>query len=246
MGWDVPEYIHYGRLKMEDIALSTSKAKEGIENGTYCGWDDPRLGTLRAIARRGIQAKTIYDLIIEIGVKMADSAISWKKIYGQNRNFLEPIANRYFFCENPQLITVEGYSDGKVDIERPLHADHEDRGNRHLPFDGKAYLAKSDIKDGMFRLMDAVNVDIDGENVVYHSTSFEDAREAKARIIQWVPVEDNVNVKIVMDDASTKTGLGEGALKELEVGDIVQFERVGFARLDEITDDELIFYFAHK
>ena len=49
-----------------------------------------------------------------------------------------------------------------------------------------------------------------------------------------------------MDDASVKTGLGEGALRDLEVGDIVQFERVGFARLDEIADGELIFYFAHK
>ena len=246
MGWEVPEYIHYGRLKMEDIALSTSKAKEGIENGTYTGWDDPRLGTLRAVARRGIQAKTIYDLIIEIGVKMADSAISWKKIYGQNRNFLEPIANRYFFCENPKLITVDGYADGKVDIERPLHADHEDRGYRVLPFNGSAYLAQKDINDGVVRLMDAVNVEISGDDVSYHSTSFEEARELKAKIIQWVPVEDCVDVKIVMDDASLKTGLGESALKNLEVGDIVQFERVGFARLDEITDDELIFYYAHK
>ena len=246
MGWDVPEYIHYGRLKMEDIALSTSKAMAGIEDGTYSGWDDPRLGTLRAIARRGIDPRTIYNLITEIGVKMADSAISWKKIYGLNRNFLEPVANRYFFCENPVEITVEGYEGGSVDIERPLHADHMDRGNRILPFDGKAYLAESDINDGLFRLMDAVNVNINGSEITYHSTSFEEAREVKARIIQWVPVNDNVNVKIVMDDASTKTGLGEGALRDLEVGDIVQFERVGFARLDEIADDELIFYFAHK
>ena len=246
MGWDVPEYIHYGRLKMEDIALSTSKAMAGIEDGTYSGWDDPRLGTLRAIARRGIDPRTIYNLITEIGVKMADSAISWKKIYGLNRNFLEPVANRYFFCEDPQPIEVEGYEDGKVDIERPLHADHLDRGNRILPFDGKAYLAKSDINDGLFRLMDAVNVEIAGDKITYHSTSFEDARAAKARIIQWVPTEDNVNVEIVMDDASIKTGLGEGALRDLEVGDVVQFERVGFARLDEINDDKLVFYFAHK
>ena len=242
----MPEFIHYGRLKMEDIALSTSKALEGIENGTYSGWDDPRLGTLRAIARRGIDPRTIYELITEIGVKMADSAISWKKIYGLNRNFIEPIANRYFFVENPCEITVEGYEDGKVDIERPLHADHEDRGNRILPFDGKAYLASEDFKDGIVRLMDAVNVDIDGDKVSYNSTSFEEARDLKAKIIQWVPVEDNVNVKLVMDDASVKEGLGEGALADLEVGDIVQFERVGFARLDEIKDDELVFYFAHK
>ena len=246
MGWDLPEFIHYGRLKMEDIALSTSKALEGIENGTYSGWDDPRLGTLRAVARRGIDHRTIYNLITEIGVKMADSAISWKKIYGLNRNLLEPIANRYFFVEDPQLIEVKDYEGGEVTIERPLHADHLDRGNRLLPFDGSAYLAKEDIDDGVFRLMDAVNVDIKGDEVSYNSTSFEDAREIKARIIQWVPVEENVKVTIVMDDASLKTGLGESALCDLNVGDIVQFERVGFARLDEIKDDELIFYYAHK
>ena len=246
MGWDLPEFIHYGRLKMEDIALSTSKALEGIEDGTYSGWDDPRLGTLRAIARRGIDPRTIYNLITEIGVKMADSAISWKKIYGLNRNFLEPIANRYFFVEDPQIIEVNNYEGGEVVIERPLHADHLDRGNRLLPFNGRAYLAKSDIADGVFRLMDAVNVDIKDSDVTYNSTTFEEARDLKARIIQWVPVEDNVKVTVVMDDASLKTGIGESALCDLEVGDVVQFERVGFARLDEIKDDELVFYYAHK
>lgn len=246
MEWDLPEFIHYGRLKMEDIALSTSKAMAGIEDGTYSGWDDPRLGTLRAIARRGIDPRTIYNLITEIGVKMADSAISWKKIYGLNRNFIEPIANRYFFCEEPVEVSVNGYEDGDVTIERPLHADHMDRGNRLLSFDGSAYIAKADYADGLFRLMDAVNVEIAGEDVNYHSTSFEEARDVKARIIQWVPTKENVNVKIVMDDASVKTGLGEIALNDLEVGDIVQFERVGFARLDEIKDDELVFYYAHK
>lgn len=108
MGWDVPEFIHYGRLKMEDIALSTSKAMAGIEEGNYMGWDDPRLGTLRAIARRGIQSKTIHDLMVEIGVKMSDSAISWKKIYGLNRNILEEISNRYFFVPNPKKIKIDG------------------------------------------------------------------------------------------------------------------------------------------
>ncbi len=246
MGWDMPEFIHYGRLKMEDIPLSTSKALEGIENGDYTGWDDSRLGTLKAIARRGIDPRTIYQLITEIGVKMSDSAISWKKIHGLNRNFIEPIANRYFFVENPVKVTIDGYEDGPVVIERPLHADHTDRGNRLLAFDGSAYLASEDINDGVVRLMDAVNADIDGDKLTYNSTSFEDARDQKAKIIQWVPVEENVNVKIVMPDGSVKTGLGEIAISDLKVDDIVQFERVGFARLDEITDDEVIFYFAHK
>ena len=246
MGWEMPEFIHYGRLKMEDIALSTSKAMEGIEKGEYSGWDDPRLGTLKALARRGIDPRTIYSLITEIGVKSSDSAISWKKIHGLNRNYIEPIANRYFFVENPVEITVDGYDDGEVTIERPLHADHTDRGNRKLLFDGTAYLAKEDINDGIVRLMDAVNADISGDNISYNSTSFEDARSQKAKIIQWVPVKENVTVKIVMPDGSVKKGLGEIDIKDLKVGDMVQFERFGFARLDEITDDAIIFYFAHK
>ena len=99
----------------------------------------------------------------------------------------------------------------------------------------------------LFRsLMDAVNAEVSGNKLTYHSATFEDARDIKAKIIQWVPSNENVNVKIVMDDASLKRGLGEIALRDLKVGDIVQFERIGFARLDEIKDDELIFYFAHK
>ena len=262
MGWDVPEFIHYGRLKMEDIALSTSKAMAGIEEGNYMGWDDPRLGTLRAIARRGIQSKTIHDLMVEIGVKMSDSAISWKKIYGLNRNILEEISNRYFFVPNPKKIKIDGLNIEKNNetdinetdinetdievIERPLHPDHLKRGNRKLVFDGEVYISSNDLGDGIVRLMDAVNIDIKNNDISYNSKSFEEARELKARIIQWVPANDNIKAKIVMDDASIVKGICESDCKNLNVGDIVQFERFGFARLDEINNDELIFYFAHK
>lgn len=248
MDWDVPEFIHYGRLKMEDVALSTSKAMAGIEEGSYSGWDDPRLGTLRAIARRGIQAKAITDLIVEIGVKMSDSAVSWKKIYGLNRNIIEEKVNRYFFVPNPEKIAIANCpeEDANMHIERPLHPDFLDRGNRTLIFNNEVYIPKADLTDGITRLMDAVNVDIAGEVATFHSNSFEDAREAKARIIQWVPIGETIKTKVVMDDASIVEGLCESACKDLKVGDIVQFERFGFARLDEIKDDELIFYFAHK
>ena len=245
MGWEYPEAIHYGRLKMEDIPLSTSKALAGIESGEYSGWDDPRLGTLRAIARRGIDPRTIYQLITEMGVKMADSAISWKKIYGLNRNFLEEKANRYFFVENPEKIAIDGYDEDVV-IEKPLHADYLERGNRLLPFSHEVYIAGEDMADGVSRLMDAVNVEIKSDKVTYHSTSFEEARDVKAKIIQWVPLKENIKASIVMNDASVKTGLVESTCADLEVGDVVQFERVGFARLDSKDNGELIFYFAHR
>ncbi|MDR0911852.1 MAG: glutamate--tRNA ligase [Methanobrevibacter sp.] len=270
LNWNIPEFIHYGRLKMEDIPLSTSKALKSIEDGEITGWDDPRLGTLRAIGRRGILAKTIYDLMIEIGVKMSDSAISWKKIYGLNRNYLEKIANRYFFCENPELIKINNlpFDDENLTIERPLHPDYLDRGNRQLILSDEVYLAKADIQNGLSRLMDGVNINItniannsnnnsnsnsnnnnnNNNNIVvdYDSDSFEIAREKKMKIIQWVPAINPIKTQIIMPDNSVINGLSETSINSLKIGDIVQFERVGFAKLDEIKNETFIFYFAHK
>lgn len=248
MNWEIPEFIHYGRLKMEDIALSTSKAMEGIESGEYMGWDDPKLGTLRAIARRGIQKEAIYNFMIEIGVKMSDSAISWKKIYGLNRNILEEKVNRYFFVENPIKITIKNLPESDYGaVVRPLHPDFEDRGNRTLPFNNEVYLASKDIKEGkILRLMDAANIKLTKDDAEYHSTSFEEAREVKAQIVHWVPVENNIEAEVVMPDTSSVYGYCEPDCKNLKVGDVVQLERFGFARVDEISDEKIKFYYAHK
>lgn len=247
-GWDVPVFIHYGRLKMEDIALSTSKAKEGIEKGIYSGWDDPRLGTIRAISRRGIMKEALWELMNEIGVKIADSTLSWKKIYGLNRAILEKTANRYFFVWNMEKTEIEDIPESvKGTVLRPMHPDFLDRGSREIPFNGNVYLVKDDIKEkNVLRLMDAANIIFNGEKAVYQSFDLKEARYAGAQIIHWVPADDNLGVEVVMPDASIIEGLAEPACKNIRVGDVVQFERFGFVRLDEIVDDKMIFYFAHK
>ncbi|BDZ69032.1 glutamate--tRNA ligase [Methanobacterium ferruginis] len=250
MNWQVPQFIHYGRLKMEDILLSTSKARQGIEDGVYSGWDDPRLGTIRAIKRRGIQAEAIQELMMEIGVKIADSTVSWKKIYGLNRAFLEEKANRYFMVKQPQLVAIEGIPESLMGtVERPLHPDHLDRGMRELEFNGQIYLDREDIPtqpDKVLRLMDAVNITFQDGQATYHSSSVDEAREAKAKMVQWVPLNGVVVVDMVMPDASVATGYAEESLSSVKVDDVVQMERVGFARLDQIEGLKLRFYYAHK
>ena len=44
LGWEYPEAIHYGRLKITGAALSKSKIVAGIKEGDYADFDDPRLG----------------------------------------------------------------------------------------------------------------------------------------------------------------------------------------------------------
>jgi glutamyl-tRNA synthetase len=250
-GWKVPVFIHYGRLKMEDVALSTSKARQGIEGGIYTGWDDPRLGTIRAIARRGIKQETITELMMEIGPKISDATVSWKKVYGLNRAILEETSNRYFYVANPHMIKIENLPETEVGIiQRPLHPDYPERGNRELPFGPKLYITMEDYKktgdNRILRLIDAVNVTFNGGKTVYHSTDLEEARNVKAMIVQWVPVEGSLSAELVMPDATVKTGFIEPYASNLKVDDVVQFERFGFARLDKVTDTKLVFYFAHK
>ena len=49
-----------------------------------------------------------------------------------------------------------------------------------------------------------------------------------------------------MDDGSYKVGLAEPGVTKLKVGDVAQFERFGFVRLDKKKKDSLMFVFGHK
>ena len=249
--WEIPEFIHYGRLKMEDIALSTSKAREGIDAGIFTDWDDPRLGTIRAIARRGIKAEAIKELIMEIGPKISDAIVSWKKIYGLNRQILEESSNRYFFVDNPTRIIVENLPDTeKKVIKRPLHPDHIERGMRELKIEQEIYIAREDIQktgdNKILRLMDGFNICFKEGETMYYSTDLDDARNSKAMIVQWVPVTDSISAELVMPDATVKKGFIEQSATNLKVDDVVQLERMGFARVDEVTYTKIKFYYAHK
>ena len=250
-GWKIPVFIHYGRLKMEDVALSTSKARQGIEDGLYNGWDDPRLGTIRAIARRGIKQEAITELMMEIGPKISDAIVTWKKVYGLNRSIIEESSNRYFYVENPSMINVENLPESEVGIiQRPLHPDYPERGYRQLLFGPKLYITREDLKktgdNRILRLMDAVNVCSNHDKIVYHSSDLEEARKVEAMIVQWVPVEGSLIAEVVLPDATVSKGFIEPSASNLNVDDVVQLERFGFARVDEVKLTKLRFYFAHK
>ncbi len=107
-GWKVPVYRHYGRMGIEGVVLSTSQMRLGINEGTYCGWDDIRLGTLRALARRGISPEAVKNAMIAIGIGDVDISFSWDNLYAENRKIVDPVANRYFFVPDPVEITIHG------------------------------------------------------------------------------------------------------------------------------------------
>jgi glutamyl-tRNA synthetase len=260
LGWEYPEAIHYGRLKITGAFLSKSKIIQGVKDGTYYGFDDPRLATFAALRKRGITPEAIKKMIVEVGPKPADVTLSWETLYSHNRKILDAKTDRYFFVPDPLALSVNCLP--KVfHAKLPLHPDQPERGYREYTVASKdraksvsILIAKKDAAAAesgvMVRLMELFNVEIDertekGVQSHFVSEPYQAARDAKARLLQWVQAGESVPCRIVMPDASVTSGVAESACKKLKTDDVVQFERFGFVRVDKATP-ELTAYYAHK
>jgi len=258
-GWKYPETIHYGRLKITGASLSKSEIVKGMNSGLYKSWDDPRLATLAALRRRGITAKAIHSLILDVGPKPQDVVLSWKNLYAHNRKLVDPIAKRYFFVQNPIEITVNGIPHAFT-AKIPVHPDHPERGLRVfeiVPKDGKAmFLISKDDLDILedkpaIRLMDLFNFQVKkigttGVQTSFKNESYEEAKKLRAPLIHWLPVSSGIQCEVVMPDASMIKGIAEDACRELKPDEIVQFQRFGFVRIDEVSNEKVIAYFAYR
>ncbi len=257
-GWDYPETIHYGRLKITGASLSKSEIVKGMESGLYKHWDDPRLATLVALKRRGIQPEAIQNLIVDVGPKPQDVVLSWKNLYAHNRKLVDPTAKRFFFVANPIKITVTGIPNS-FSAKIPVHPDHSEMGFRSFdvtPVNGEAsfLISKNDLNllqgKSAVRFMDLFNFTVkkiveNNVQAVFHSESYEEARNLCAPLIHWLPVDSGLPCEVVMPDASVVEGVAEDDCRKLNADEIVQFQRFGFVRIDAINT-KLIAYFAHK
>jgi glutamyl-tRNA synthetase len=260
LGWEYPEAIHYGRLKITGAFLSKSKIVQGIREGAYTGWDDPRLATFAALRRRGITPEAIKKMIIDVGPKTADVTLSWENLYAYNRKILDPQCDRYFFVAEPVKLTVSGVPRAFTAM-LPLHPEKAERGFRQYTVtpEGKKktaafWIAKKDAASAeegkVIRLMELFNVKIEsasaaGVEAEFASESYEDVRKAKAQLIHWIPAGEEYPCRVVMSDASVVEGVAESACKKLKPAAVIQFERFGFVRVDEVAE-KLTAYYAHK
>jgi glutamyl-tRNA synthetase len=260
LGWRYPDAIHYGRLKITGAFLSKSKIVQGIREGLFNGWDDPRLATFAALRRRGITPEAIRRLIIDVGPKTSDVVLSWENLYAHNRKILDPKANRYFFVHNPIELTVRNIPEtftAKID----LHPDYPERGVREYAVtpegeEGHArfWISREDVDASkvrnVIRLMELFNIRIENVDAysaeaVFSSKSYRQARKVGAPLIHWIPIGAGMPCQVVMPDAASVEGIAEKACEQLRPNDVVQFERFGFVRIDRVNT-KLTAYFAHR
>ncbi len=257
LGWKAPEYQHWGRINFEGFKLSTSKTRLAIEQGEYDGWDDIRLATLGALRRRGYAVEAFRRFAMEIGLSKNDKTVSWKEFWKMvnafDREVNEEKANRYFFVADPVEIVMQGFSGKEVALD--LHPDFPDRGSRKLLAREGFYLAREDfdkLEEGkVHRLIDCLNFVIEGGVARFVSESYEDysraGKEKKGKIIHWLAIgESKVDVELMLEDHGILKGFGEKGLADLKEGDIVQLQRVAFARIDKVEKGKVKVWYLHK
>jgi glutamyl-tRNA synthetase len=99
----------------------------------------------------------------------------------------------------------------------------------------------------MIRLKDLFNVEIRWDKDIpvfsYAGDSLAQARAAKAHIIQWLPAQDTLPCTLLTQEGEI-AGACETAVKQ-ELGNVVQFERVGFVKIDNVGPHSVKAYFTH-
>ncbi|PSQ17893.1 glutamate--tRNA ligase [Halobacteriales archaeon QS_8_69_26] len=131
--------------------------------------------------------------------------------------------------------------------EPPVHPDHEDRGRRRIEVGGAVLVEADDVPPNGQRVF------LKGYGLVRHTRNafeyrgmdLEPVREGDVPVVHWVPVDDNRPVTLRTMDGDV-AGYAEPGTADYAVDDVVQFERVGFARIDDHDDERTVAYYAHR
>ncbi|OGS47340.1 MAG: glutamate--tRNA ligase [Euryarchaeota archaeon RBG_16_67_27] len=244
--WDLlevarrPRFVHFGILRFKDLELSKSRYRREIAEGRLTGIDDPRTWSLQSLMRRGIRPAALREFVLSFGLSQSDIEVAAETLYAENRKRIDKDANRYFFVPEPVPIAIEGLPPVSS-VKAPLHPDFPGRGERTLPVDGKVAVARADFekfRGQEVRLKDFCNVRLD------RPARFLSMENRDIPKIQWV--DHGVTTVVLMPSGFESRGLAEPAVADLRVDTVVQFERVGFVRIDRVSRAEVRACFAHR
>ncbi|HIE31228.1 MAG TPA: glutamate--tRNA ligase, partial [Methanosarcinales archaeon] len=258
LGWQYPKTLHWGRMKIHEFGkFSTSAIFRAISDGTYTGWDDPRVPTLRALRKRGITSVAIRKFMIDLGVGETDISLSLDNLYAINRKVIDPVSSRYFFVWDP--VSVEIIDAVEMVATPKRHPDRDDL--REIPAGSRVFMCGEDLESlepgDRLRLKNLYDIEIvdtklPTPTVKRIGTAAQEwcaiEEKPRHRIVHWVPDgQDDYFRVVVRAPDRVYEGVGEAAIAS-ELGNIVQFERFGFVRIDsvDVRNRLVVAYFAHR
>lgn len=234
-----PPFIHWGILRVRDAKTSKSKSYVEVKSGLYDGWADPRTWSLRSLDRRGIRMASLREFTLSFGLSLSDIEVPAESLYAENRKRIDATTVRRLFVPDPILLEVEGWPAGLDSVELPNHPDREELGRRRVAAGGRLYIPARDVRAHLgqeIRLKDLANVLLPASiepSATALGGRFTSRENRRLPRVQWVSAQENVPVDLLGLEGGHTTGIAEAALATARPREVLQFERVGFVRLDQ-------------
>jgi glutamyl-tRNA synthetase len=240
MGWKTPYYIHYGKVSIEHSILKTSLIKKGIRNGEFNGWDDPRLGTLLALRKRGFDPRSIRRYYVESGIGDVDTTFSWEIFYSFNRKIIDNSCPRHFFVKDPVSLRFEydGTLKASIPLFPQLSPGSEKKFREYSVGKGEIIISGEDyqkLKSSTARLKDLGDFKI-GEGEIEYVGNVKEAtsnglatKPEKLPIIHWLS-GNAMPFRVAKPDGTIDSGLIEKDVSNY-LGTVHQLERYGYVNI---------------
>ena len=241
--WDLlgirgPPFLHWGILRVREAKVAKSKSYKEIKSGVYDGFADPRTWSLRSLVRRGISMDSLRDFMLSFGMSLADIEVPSETLYSENRKRIDGTTARRAFVPAPVRLEVEGFPFDLTQVTLPNHPDNPELGERVVAAGPAFFLPRRDLEKHLgeeIRLKDLVNVRLPTNLLPSDAgtrATFTSRENRKLPRLQWVGAERSVLVDMLGIEGERTTGVGEAALSSARPGEIFQFERVGFVRVE--------------
>ena len=228
LGFEKPSrQIEFARMNLNYTLTSKRKCLKLVNDGIVSGWDDPRMGTLCGMRRRGYTPAAIRDFCDRIGVAKANSVIDFSLLEFCVREDLNNIAPRAMAVLRPIKLVIDNYPEGKTEeIEVEINPQQPELGTRKVTFGRELWIEEDDFMEDApkkyFRLKYGQEVrlksayyvtatscvkDENGKVIEVHATydpetrggDSPDGRKVKGTI-HWVSADDSIDATVRLYD----------------------------------------------
>ena len=149
LGFEHPSrQIEFARMNLNYTLTSKRKCLKLVADKIVSGWDDPRMGTLCGMRRRGYPSAAIRDFCEKIGVAKANSVIDFSLLEFCVRENLNQNAPRAMAVLRPVKLIIDNYPEGKTEeIEVEINPQKPELGTRKVEFSKNLWIENEDFME---------------------------------------------------------------------------------------------------
>ena len=187
LGFEKPSrQIEFARMNLNYTLTSKRKCLKLDNDGIVSGWNDPRMGTLCGMRRRGYTAEAIRDFCERIGVAKANSVIEFSLLEACVREDLNKKAPRAMVVLRPIKLIIDNYPEDLVEqIEVEVNPEDPSMGTRMVEFSKELFIEEDDFMEDApkkyFRLSPGREVRLKS---AYYVTATSCVKDENGRVVE--------------------------------------------------------------